>query len=203
MKPIHLSLAGSVLALACAIPGAFAADTPSSSMPKSSNAMNMSAPMVQIDSTTYSTRKTQAEEDYKSARSQCDSLASNAKDVCVAEAKSNRDKSIAQLDAARKPSPKAIEKMRISEAEADYDLAKTRCDSKTGNDKDVCVKQAKAQEVSAKADAKANRTSTDAHADAQDDKRDANYKLALQKCDGLGGAAKDQCVSNAKTTYGQ
>ena len=35
------------------------------------------------------------------------------------------------------------------------------------------------------------------------DKRDANYKVAIEKCDALAGAAKDACVSNAKAQYGK
>ena len=34
-------------------------------------------------------------------------------------------------------------------ADADYDLAKQRCDAKTGNEKDVCVKEADAARATA------------------------------------------------------
>ncbi|MGA2552626.1 MAG: hypothetical protein ABSF50_20975, partial [Burkholderiaceae bacterium] len=185
------------------VPSAFAANTVNTTPPNGGNAMSLSASGVPMSSSDYSDRKKQIDGDYTSARSQCDNLADNAKDVCVAQAKAERDKAVAQLDAQHKPSAKATENMRVTAAEADYAVAKARCGSKGGNDKDVCLKQAKAQEVSAKADAKANRSSTEAQADAQSDKRDAQYKVALQKCDGLAGSAKDQCVANAKSTYGQ
>jgi hypothetical protein len=34
-------------------------------------------------------------------------------------------------------------------------------------------------------------------------KRDANYKVAIEKCDALAGDAKSSCVASAKTTYGK
>ena len=39
--------------------------------------------------------------------------------------------------------------------------------------------------------------------EAMEDKRDADYKVAVEKCDALSGAAKDTCVSDAKTRYGK
>jgi hypothetical protein len=35
------------------------------------------------------------------------------------------------------------------------------------------------------------------------DKRAADYKVAIEKCDALTGAGKDACVSNAKVQYGK
>lgn len=35
------------------------------------------------------------------------------------------------------------------------------------------------------------------------DKTDANYNVALQKCDALSGDAKSGCVTSAKASYGK
>ena len=43
----------------------------------------------------------------------------------------------------------------------------------------------------------------EARKDASADKRDADYKVAIEKCDALAGPAKDACVSNAKVQYGK
>ena len=88
-------------------------------------------------------------------------------------------------------------------AEADYDVAKQRCDAKTGNEKDVCVKEAKAAQVKAKADAKAGEKTASARKDASEDKRDADYKVAIEKCDAFAGAVKDTCVRDAKVRFGK
>lgn len=202
MKRLHFSLAGSAFVLCCAVSSTFA-QTSTTPATAADNTTSMTTGAMPMGNDVYSDHKKQIEADYKSAKAQCDSLADNAKDVCVAQAKGDEKKALAKLDADHRPSARATEKMRIADAEADYDLARARCGSKAGNDKDVCMKEAKSQEVSAKADAKANRATADARADARDDKREANYKVALQKCDGLAGGAKDQCVANAKATYQQ
>jgi len=54
----------------------------------------------------------------------------------------------------------------------------------------------------AKADAKATRDSTDAKVDASKDKREADYKVAAEKCDAMTGDAKSNCVKAAKAKYG-
>ena len=33
--------------------------------------------------------------------------------------------------------------------------------------------------------------------------RDADYKVAIEKCDALAGPAKDACIGNAKARYGK
>ena len=151
----------------------------------------------------YDAVKTRADTDYKTASDTCKSLSGNPKDVCVAEAKAARVKATAMAEADYKNTPKARASAKNDIASADYDLAKQRCDAKTGNDKDVCVKEAKAAQVKAKADAKATEKTTIARNDAASDKRDANYKVALEKCDALAGAAKDTCQADAKSTFGK
>ncbi len=63
----------------------------------------------------------------------------------------------AELDARYKPSDKAAYKAREAKADADYEVAKEKCDDLSGNAKDVCVKDAKAAHVSAKENAKVAR----------------------------------------------
>jgi hypothetical protein len=94
-------------------------------------------------------------------------------------------------------------KATIAHADADYAAAKDACSSRQGNDKDVCLKQAKAEHVKAIADAKARLKSNDAVATARDEKLEASYKVAKEKCDALSGDAKDACVRDAKLKYHQ
>ena len=142
-----------------------------------------------------------AETSYKSAKAACATLAGNAKDVCVAEAKVAQTYAIAKADGDYKNTPKAMYDGRIDVATAEYNLAKTKCAAKAGNDKDVCIKEAKALEVRAQADAKAATKISDAHADASDAKRTANYKVAIEKCDAFSGDTKDACVKEAKVRF--
>jgi len=80
-------------------------------------------------------------------------------------------------------------------------VAKELCDDKAGNVKDVCVAEAKATHTKALADAKLSKKVGEAKKDAVDDKRDADYKVAAEKCDSLSGDAKSACVSAAKVRF--
>jgi hypothetical protein len=155
-----------------------------------------------------------AEAQYKTDKAGCNGLSGNAKDVCVEEAKGKEKVAKAEADAAFKGTPKAREAARIAHADAIYGVAKEKCDDLSGNAKDVCVKEAKAAHVRATADAKVDRVAADtrntsaektaeARRDATEDKRDADYKVAVEKCDTLAGNAKDACVQNAKARYGK
>ena len=155
-----------------------------------------------------------ADAQYKIAKSACASLSGNAKDICAAEATGKHNVAKAETEAAYKHTPKARESARVAHAQATYDVAIQRCDDLAGNTKDVCVKEAKAALVKGKADAKVDRVAADtnreaattqaeARKDASADKREAEYKVAIEKCDALAGAAKDACVSSAKSRYGK
>ena len=97
----------------------------------------------------------------------------------------------------------AAYKETVAHADADYKAAKEACKARQGNDKDVCMKEAKAAHVRATADAKAKRKSAAAMADAREDKTDANYKVAKEKCDAMSGGSKDACIRDAKMKYHQ
>jgi hypothetical protein len=64
----------------------------------------------------------------------------------------------------------------VAKAESAYAVAKERCDDKSGNDKDVCVKEAKAVEIKALVDAKIGKEI---------------------------GEAKNSCVAAAKARFGK
>lgn len=151
----------------------------------------------------YKATKDQAANDYKAARTRCDQFSDNAKDVCIAEAKAQEKKIVANAEAQYKNTDKAVRDARIAAAEADYDVAKTKCGTLSGNGKDVCINEAQAAEAVAKADATAAQKVAAAREDATQDKRDAYYKVAVEKCDALSGAAKDSCVADAKARYGK
>jgi len=162
----------------------------------------------------YTTAKKDADAQYKIDKEACASLSGNAKDICVAEAKGKDNSAKADAEAAFANTPKARQDARLAHAQAAYDVANEKCDDLAGNPKDVCVKEAKAALVKAKANAKVDRVAADtsqdaaakqadARKEATADKRDAEYKVAIEKCDALAGSAKDACVSNAKVQFGK
>jgi hypothetical protein len=192
----------------CATAGLALAGTAAAQMAPSS----MPAPPLSKDG--YALAKSNAESQYKIDKKACDSLSANAKDVCVAQAKGKENVAKADAQAAYENTPKARENARVELAKANYDIAIEMCDDQAGNPKDVCVKEAKAGLVKGKADAKVDRVAADTRQDgaakradarvaASADKRDAEYKVAIEKCDDLAGAAKDSCVSGAKVRFGK
>lgn len=94
-------------------------------------------------------------------------------------------------------------KAAIAHADADYSTATNACKSRQGNDRDVCLKQAKADHIKATEEAKAQLKSKTALADARDETTDAQYKVAKKKCDALSDDAKDACIKEAKLRYHQ
>jgi biopolymer transport protein ExbD len=162
----------------------------------------------------YTLAKTNADAQYKIDKDACSPLSGNAKDICVAEAKGKENVAKADAEAAYENTPKARETARVAHAQANYDVANQKCDDLAGNRKDVCVKEATAALVKGKADAKVDRVTADtrhdaavkqadAKKDANADKRDADYKVAIEKCDALAGTTKDACIGNAKAQYGK
>jgi hypothetical protein len=151
----------------------------------------------------YNAENKKIEDQYKADKDACKSMTGNQKDVCMEQAKAKEKIAKADNEAAYKDNEKARYDAKIARAEAEYAVAKEKCDDLKGNDKDVCVKQAMAAETKAKADAKASHASADARKDAAEDKRDAEYKVAVERCDSMSGGAKDQCKRDAKARYGK
>jgi hypothetical protein len=87
--------------------------------------------------------------------------------------------------------------------EGEYKAQRVECDRLSGNQKDVCQTQAKANRDKALADNEAAGKTAEAQQEATKAKRDADYRVAREKCDPLAGAAKDQCVDRAKADYGK
>jgi hypothetical protein len=176
--------------------------------------MTAAKPMAPISKDGYDIAVKNAETQYKVDKDACSSGSGNAKDICLAEANGKEKVAKADAEAAYKNTPKAREEARVARAEATHNVAKEKCAGLSGNPKDVCVKEADAALVKAQADAKVDRVTADTHQDAvtkqaearrdaNTDKRDADYKVAIEKCDALAGSAKDTCISNAKVQYGK
>ncbi len=147
------------------------------------------------------------------ASTQCKTLKANAKDICMAEAKGASKVARAELEERQSSTPKTRYNTRVAKAQSIYDVAREKCDDLAGNVKDVCVKDAKAVLVTGKANAKSDMKAVDAREvanekvsaarkDATEDKRDANYAAAAERCDKFSGEVKNRCVADAKASFG-
>ena len=150
---------------------------------------------------TFKTAKAKAEADFKVAEEKCKSLKDNPKDICQAEANAARvhmeENAYATFHNTLSARTTAIKKI----ADADYDVDEAKCKAMVGNDKDVCIKKAKSTKIATIATAKADKKVTEARKDESSDKQEAEYKVALEKCDAMAGNVKDACVSAAKKKY--
>jgi len=160
------------------------------------------AQSAMITKAEYRASKARVSAEYKTEKSACRSLSGNAQDVCIEEAKAKERVAIADLEYSLTGKTEDHNKALVARAESNYAVAKERFDDKAGNDKDVCVKEAKALEVRALADAKMGKEVGEARKDASDEKREADYKVALERCDSRAGDAKTSCVSAAKSRFG-
>jgi hypothetical protein len=173
----------------------------------------------------YQAGKDRIAAESKAAKAACNSLFGNARDVCEAEASGSGKVAGAELDVSYGPTLKSRNEVRVVKAEADHAVARQRCDDLAGNAKDVCIKEATAVEIAAKADAKAQLTTATAKAVANETSasafskanaqaatareeaatatNDAQYAVAVEKCDVYAGGAKDVCLDRAKARFGK
>ena len=91
----------------------------------------------------------------------------------------------------------------VRQAKADYKVARAKCNNLRGNDKDICMKEAKAAETTSMSSAKAAKKNAGANAEAHADSRSAEFKAAKQKCESMSGDAKDICKKEAEARYRQ
>lgn len=152
---------------------------------------------------TYQYAMDTAEAGYDAAKVRCDAMAGVPHDICVADARAARVRIEEEATAANKNTLAAYTQARMRIATAFHERDKTRCGTLVGNDREVCLAQAKATLVTLQADARADRKAIEARLDANDAKIEAEYRVALQKCDAFAGAVKDGCVSTARTAYGK
>jgi len=127
-----------------------------------------------VNQDAYKSAKDKAESDYKVAKDNCKSLKHNAKDVCKEEAKVAQAR--AELDATKQyqNTPKDVEKAEKKLADAEYDLAKERCDDMSGSAKSTCKADAKSAHKTALANT-GNTSTTSSIAQAT---RDTGSKIA-------------------------
>ena len=106
----------------------------------------------------YKAEKDKIQANYKVDKTKCDALKDNAKDICDKEAKGKEKVALAELEQQYKPTDKHARSVQEQKIDAVYQVAKEKCDDLKGDAKNLCVKQAKADEAKGKADLKAMKT---------------------------------------------
>lgn len=166
----------------------------------------LALPFAQAATTTkadYNAERTRIVADHKADRDACNSLAGNAKDICVQEATAKEKVARAELEARYSGKVDDQRKLLVVRAETAYDVARERCDDQAGNAKDVCVKEARAVETKALAEAKMDQKVDAARTESSANTRAADYAVAIEKCDAMAGDTKANCIAVAKSRFGQ
>lgn len=89
-----------------------------------------------------------------------------------------------------------------ADIKATYKAERDNCGALAGNAKDICIEQAKGREAVALAQLEYNYTGK-----AADEQKlytvraDTRFELAKERCDDLGGDAKDVCLRQARTEH--
>lgn len=144
---MKIQLCGIAAAVALAFAGLAQAQSSPSTAPATPRA-------PAADQKMKSAEKDRIEAEYKADKARCDGMKGNAKDVCVKEAKGKEKVAKAELDAKTDPSEHNQRKVMEAKADAQYDVAKEKCDDMKGKEKSACEKEAKAEHERAQADMK-------------------------------------------------
>jgi len=99
---------------------------------------------AQTDRAAYKSAWDKTEADYKAAKDQCKSMKGNAEDVCKEEAKVALTKAQLNVTQQYKNNASDVSRAQHKVAEAEYDLAKEKCDDMSGSGKSACKSEAKA-----------------------------------------------------------
>lgn len=154
-----------------------------------------------IGKAVYDGAKDDLRQYYKDQRKLCDSMSGNTKDVCAVTTRGQERIAMAHLEVAHTGRDSDRVKLYEARYNARYDIANEKCDDLSGNPKDVCRQQAKAERDKAKADLTLAKKVTAATEEAMEANLRADYKVAREKCDALSGDAKDICQSSAKARF--
>ena len=162
-----------------------------------------SAHAANLSKGVYAGAKDDIKAAYKAEREACNNLSGNAKDVCVETAKGRENVAMARLEFHYTGKLGDEAKMYKAQYQAEYDIAKEKCDDLGGQQKDVCTREAKSTRDKAESDLKLAKKVANAADTAVSEHLKADMKLAREKCDTLAGDAKDICMASAKARYAE
>lgn len=89
--------------------------------------------------------------DYRNARVGCEPMPSEVRAACVADVNGREEVASAELEVAYKPGPKAHYVLRIAKSQAEEVIAKDKCVHKAEAPRRVCLREAEAAGIAARA----------------------------------------------------
>jgi len=155
------------------------------------------------DPATYRNVTQKALTEYRAAAAKCESMNGNDKEVCMAEAKLARTRTEYEALSQYNNTATGRANARTNVANAEFTLAKAKCDAKSGADKDSCMSNAKSVHTAALADAKAGHadsatSSGGSGSSGSTGSSAAGAQAVADKCAQAGGDAKTGCLVETK-----
>lgn len=147
--------------------------------------------------------KARAEAQLLADKIDCDKLAGNPRDICRERARGKEFVAKAELELAHSGTRKAQDRVTAVKLDTAYDVARTQCNDKTGDAKNVCTKEAQAARARGQARLKAAQRVADARQGAAEDRRDAGHQTATDKCDAMAADARVGCLAAIKAGPGE
>lgn len=102
----------------------------------------------------YEAAKAAIDRRFEADQKTCERLRGNAEDVCHAQAQGRQKAERAKLEARYRPSPEAVEEAKFTIAEANFEVAKEKCDALEGRAARRCMKEARAAREAARRQAR-------------------------------------------------
>ncbi len=140
----------------------------------------------------YTAAVARAHEDRMLALRECEKFSGDAKSMCRTEANIARTKTVASAKAENLGTAEALIQAERDNVDADWSLAKEKCNTYGGDTKAECV-----------AKARAARDASFAEIDTNADKLQAQWKSAVTNCMELAGTYRSTCLAEARAKYGR
>ena len=140
----------------------------------------------------YKAAIARAHEDHLLASRECDKFAGDAKSLCRTEANVTQSRTVAAAKAENLGTAAALTQAERDNVNADWELAKEKCNTFGGDTKTECL-----------AKARAARDASLKEIDANEAKQDAEWKAAYAQCEELGGTYRSTCFAEARAKFGR
>lgn len=131
--------------------------------------------------------------DYTTEKASCDVLSGNTKRISALPRPRAKNRSPRLISKSVTNRPQKIATKRLlRRRRGDFAVANEKCDDKAGNDKDICVKEAKAIETRVKADAEAQLKTAEANKVANEKSAEAAIKARAERGRSTPGSSNGQ-----------
>jgi hypothetical protein len=140
----------------------------------------------------YKAAVARAHEDQMLALRNCEQFAGDAKSMCRTEANIAQTKAVATAKAENLGTAKALTQAELDNVDADWTLAKEKCNTFGGDAKSECLAKARAARDASMAEINANA-----------DKQEAEWKFAVAQCSELAGTYRSTCMAETRAKYGR